>query len=118
MIVGVRKELEVGEAVPSLELVPIERVAVAEKDWVGATDRVETAEKVKLVVGLTLKVPVCVTERLATATVLVGDNDTFAVVEMDDEPAKFVVEDTHALPVAVPLVDMAPTETVCSGDFD
>ena len=45
MIVEVRKEVVLEEADPSLELVPIERVAVAERVWMGATDRVKADER-------------------------------------------------------------------------
>jgi hypothetical protein len=105
-MVGVGREDGRDVGVNTLDLVPMERVAVAErehvedKDCVGMTDEDELA--VRLIVDVMLWFP----EGLVDPIVLVGSPVGKTVLDPEDEPAKKLVgvverlSDTDPLPVA------------------
>jgi hypothetical protein len=91
LMVGVGGEEGKAVVVVTFELVPMDRVADAERDLVGAKDRVESADKEKWVVGLAVDVGLCLAEGLVAATVLVEQPVGIEVLDAENEPATILV---------------------------
>ena len=91
LMVGVGGEEGRAVGVVTFELVPMDRVAEAERDFVDTKERVESADKEKSAVGLTVDVGLCFEEGLVTATVLVGQPVDAEVLDAENEPTRILV---------------------------
>jgi len=106
LMVGVGGEDGRDVGVNTLDLVPRERVAVAERELVDAKDCVCVTDEDELAVGLIDDVTLWFPEGLVDPIVLVGSPVGKTVLDPEDEPARTLVgvterlSDTDPLPVA------------------